>query len=106
MNLSISVVPIDKSDGVVVRDEAFLQHVREAAIKEYFFGDTKRTLSPLIQQVDFDNVTVYHTPDGNSPVCLSHNKLTDFSRKPSEYCQGRPLYANAALDARCHARCA
>jgi polyribonucleotide 5'-hydroxyl-kinase len=60
----ISVVPIDKSDGVVVRDEAFLQHVREAAIKEYFFGDSRRTLSPLIQQVDFDNVTVYHNSDG------------------------------------------
>ncbi|KAM0191918.1 hypothetical protein ACHAPI_008636 [Fusarium lateritium] len=63
----ISVVPIDKSDGVVVRDEAFLQHVREAAIKEYFFGDSKRTLSPLIQQVDFDNVTVYHNSDEHSP---------------------------------------
>jgi polyribonucleotide 5'-hydroxyl-kinase len=60
----ISVVPIDKSDGVVIRDEAFLQHVREAAIKEYFFGDSKRTLSPLIQQVDFDNVIVYHNSDG------------------------------------------
>ncbi|SPJ74003.1 related to cleavage/polyadenylation factor IA subunit [Fusarium torulosum] len=63
----ISVVPIDKSDGVVIRDEAFLQHVREAAIKEYFFGDSKRTLSPLIQQVDFDNVIVYHNSDGHSP---------------------------------------
>lgn len=102
----ISVVPIDKSDGVVVRDEVFLQHVREAAIKEYFFGDTKRTLSPLIQQVDFDNVVLYHTPEGNNPLCLLENKLTDFSRKPSEYCQGRSVYADAALDACCHARCA
>ncbi|KAF5646852.1 cleavage polyadenylation factor IA subunit [Fusarium sp. NRRL 52700] len=63
----ISIVPIDKSDGVVVRDEAFLQHVREAAIKEYFFGDSKRTLSPLIQQVDFDSVIVYHNSDEHSP---------------------------------------
>ncbi|KAF4973903.1 hypothetical protein FZEAL_9129 [Fusarium zealandicum] len=59
----ISVVPLDKSDGVVERDEMFMQHAREAAIKEYFFGDGRRTLSPLIQQVDFDNVIVYHTPD-------------------------------------------
>ena len=59
----ISVVPLDKSNGVIIRDEAFLQHVREAAIKEYFFGDSRRTLSPLIQQVDFDNVVVYHTPE-------------------------------------------
>ncbi|KAM0435817.1 hypothetical protein ACHAPT_002708 [Fusarium lateritium] len=62
----ISVVPLDKSDGVVERDETFMQHVREAAIKEYFFGDTRRTLSPLIQQVDFDNVVVYHTPDDST----------------------------------------
>lgn len=59
----ISVVPLDKSDGVVERDEMFMQHAREAAIKEYFFGDSRRTLSPLIQQVDFDNVVVYHTPE-------------------------------------------
>lgn len=59
----ISVVPLDKSDGVVERDEMFMQHAREAAIKEYFFGDSKRTLSPLIQQVDFDNVVVYHPPE-------------------------------------------
>lgn len=69
----ISVVPIDKSDGVVVRDEAFLQHVREAAIKEYFYGDSRRTLSPLIQQVDFDNVVVYRTSDGTSP-CPPYGK--------------------------------
>ncbi|KAF4955262.1 hypothetical protein FSARC_11894 [Fusarium sarcochroum] len=62
----ISVVPMDKSDGVVVRDEAFLQHAREAAIKEYFFGDSRRTLSPLIQQVDFDSVIVYHNSDEQS----------------------------------------
>ncbi|UPK94433.1 hypothetical protein LCI18_005368 [Fusarium solani-melongenae] len=59
----ISVVPLEKSDGVVERDEMFMQHAREAAIKEYFFGDSRRTLSPLIQQVDFDNVVVYHTPE-------------------------------------------
>ncbi|KAM5345193.1 hypothetical protein ACJ41O_011055 [Fusarium nematophilum] len=56
---AISVVPLDKSDGVTQRDEMFMQHAREAAIKEYFFGDAKRTLSPLIQQVDFDSVIVY-----------------------------------------------
>ncbi|KAF5008500.1 hypothetical protein FDECE_5233 [Fusarium decemcellulare] len=62
----ISIVSVDKSDGVVQRDEMFMQHSREAAIKEYFFGDSRRTLSPLIQQVDFDNVVVYHHPDHSS----------------------------------------
>ncbi|CAM1503278.1 Fc.00g080540.m01.CDS01 [Cosmosporella sp. VM-42] len=55
----ISIVSLDKSDGVAERDEAFLQHNREASIKEYFFGDAKRTLSPLIQQVDFDGIVTY-----------------------------------------------
>lgn len=59
----ISVVHLDRSDGVVGRDEVFMQHWREAAIKEYFFGDTRRTLSPLIQQVDFDNVVIYKTSE-------------------------------------------
>lgn len=59
----ISVVHLDRSDGVVARDEVFMQHWREAAIKEYFFGDARRTLSPLIQQVDFDNVVIYKASD-------------------------------------------
>ncbi|EGR45441.1 uncharacterized protein TRIREDRAFT_23190 [Trichoderma reesei QM6a] len=59
----IQVVALDKSDGVVERDEAFLQHSREAVIKEYFFGDAKRTLSPQIQQVDFDALTIYKLAD-------------------------------------------
>ncbi|KAL7800258.1 Pre-mRNA cleavage complex II protein Clp1 domain-containing protein [Trichoderma ceciliae] len=59
----IQVVSIDRSDGVVERDEAFLQHSREATIKEYFFGDAKRTLSPQIQQVDFDSLVIYKLAD-------------------------------------------
>ncbi|KAH6605405.1 hypothetical protein Trco_007112 [Trichoderma cornu-damae] len=60
---AIQVVSIDRSDGVVERDEAFLQHSREAVIKEYFFGDAKRTLSPQIQQVDFDSLIIYRLAD-------------------------------------------
>jgi polyribonucleotide 5'-hydroxyl-kinase len=56
---AITVVMLDKSEGVVERDEAFMQLTREAAIKEYFFGDAKRTLSPFTQQVDFDGVFIY-----------------------------------------------
>lgn len=59
----INVVLLDKSEGVVERDEAFMQQAHEAAIKEYFFGDTKRTLSPFTQQVDFDGVTIYRAAD-------------------------------------------
>ncbi|KAL6826478.1 Pre-mRNA cleavage complex II protein Clp1 domain-containing protein [Trichoderma camerunense] len=60
---AIQVVSIDKSDGVVERDESFLEQSREAVIKEYFFGDAKRTLSPQIQQVDFDSLVIYKLAD-------------------------------------------
>jgi polyribonucleotide 5'-hydroxyl-kinase len=59
----IQVISIDESDGVVKRDEAFAQHSREAVIKEYFFGDAKRTLSPQIQQVDFSSLVIYKLAD-------------------------------------------
>jgi polyribonucleotide 5'-hydroxyl-kinase len=65
----INVVLLDKSEGVVERDEAFLQQSREAAIKEYFFGDARRTLSPQIQQVDFDSLIIYKPSDCE---CLFH----------------------------------
>lgn len=59
----ITVVQLDKSEGVVERDGAFMQQMREAAIKEYFFGDAKMTLSPATQQVDFNAVTIFKMPD-------------------------------------------
>jgi polyribonucleotide 5'-hydroxyl-kinase len=62
----IYVVGLDKSDGVVERDEGFMQQTQEAAIKEYFFGDARRTLSPFTQLVDFDSLVVYQsTTDRN-----------------------------------------
>ncbi|KAG5976917.1 hypothetical protein E4U55_007161 [Claviceps digitariae] len=59
----INVVGLDRSEGVVERSEAFLEHSREQAIKEYFFGDAKKTLSPQIQQVDFDSLVIYKASD-------------------------------------------
>lgn len=59
----IQVITLDKSDGVMDRDEAFTEQSREAVIKEYFFGDARRTLSPQIQQVDFDSLVIYRLPD-------------------------------------------
>lgn len=43
-----------------------MKFIREAAIKEYFFGDSKRTLSPFTQSVGFDDVAIFKAPDGNS----------------------------------------
>ena len=63
---AIQVITLDKSDGVVDRDETFTEHSREAVIKEYFFGDARRSLSPQIQQVDFDSLVIYRLPDCTS----------------------------------------
>jgi hypothetical protein len=64
---------LDKSEGVAERGEMFLQHSREAVIKEYFFGDARRSLSPQIQQVDFDSVTIYKPSDC---MCIKHTCFT------------------------------
>ncbi|KAL0930388.1 pre-mRNA cleavage complex ii protein clp1 [Colletotrichum truncatum] len=58
-----SIVLLDKSEGVVERDEGFMQQLCEASIKEYFFGSIGRTLSPATQQVDFDTLTMYRLGD-------------------------------------------
>ncbi|KAG8167884.1 hypothetical protein KVR01_003573 [Diaporthe batatas] len=61
----IASVLLDQSHGVVERDEGWMKLMQEAAIKEYFFGDSKRTLSPFSQQVDFDSVAIYRIPEPN-----------------------------------------
>lgn len=58
----IQVISLDKSDGARERSEASLQHTREATIKEYFFGDGKRALSPQNQQVDTASLAIYSVP--------------------------------------------
>ncbi|KAI9801747.1 MAG: Cleavage polyadenylation factor subunit clp1 [Sarcosagium campestre] len=53
------VVKLAKSGGCVDRDESYMRQVRQAQIREYFFGDAKSALSPHTQQVDFDQMVVY-----------------------------------------------
>jgi polyribonucleotide 5'-hydroxyl-kinase len=55
----ITVIKLSKSGGCVDRDEGFLKQVRQASIREYFFGEPNRTLSPHTQQVDFGQLLVY-----------------------------------------------
>ncbi|KAL2044443.1 hypothetical protein N7G274_003148 [Stereocaulon virgatum] len=62
---TIAVIKLDKSGGCVDRDEAYLQQVRQAQIREYFFGDAKSTLSPHTQQVDFTAVSIYRWADSS-----------------------------------------
>lgn len=61
---SITVVKLAKSGGCVDRDDAYMRQVRQMQIREYFFGDAKRTLSPHTQLVDFAQVIIYKIRQG------------------------------------------
>lgn len=69
----IAVVFLDKSDGAIERSHGLVQHSREAVIKEYFFGDSRRTLSPQIQQVDFSGLVLYRVSDCRPPISKPQN---------------------------------
>ena len=56
---AIAVIKLDKSGGCVDRDQAYLTQFRQAQIREYFFGDTRSTLSPHTQQIDFSQMNIY-----------------------------------------------
>lgn len=64
---AVTVVKLDKSGGCVDRDDAFMRQSQELAIREYFFGDSKRTLSPHTQNVNFDDITIYRIREGKNP---------------------------------------
>ena len=74
-NEAITLVKLDKSGGCVDRDDTFMQQMQEAAIREYFFGDPKRTLSPHTQQVNFDDATIYKIHEGK----FSHSAINETS---------------------------
>lgn len=86
----ITVVSLDKSGGVVERDTGFLQQVHEAAIKEYFFGDTNTTLSPFTQQVDFSALSIWKVNQGIYSFHMVHLK--------SNYTNGEIASASATLE--------
>jgi hypothetical protein len=89
---TITFILLDKSDGVAERDRDFMKFTREAAIKEYFFGDAKRTLSPFTQSVGFDDVAVFKAPDGRVlllpiydllQLTLSQTRMSTATNQPS-----------------------
>ncbi|KAI1811377.1 Pre-mRNA cleavage complex II protein Clp1-domain-containing protein [Poronia punctata] len=63
---TVTVIGLEKSGGVVERDEGFMQTIRESAIREYFFGNAKMTLSPFTQQVDFSAVSIWRINEADS----------------------------------------
>ena len=46
------------------RDKKYLQQMRQAQIREYFFGTPANALSPHTQQVEFDELIIYRIKDG------------------------------------------
>ena len=72
----VAVVKLQKSGGCVDREEAFMKQVRETAIREYFFGEPKRTLSPYTMTVGLDDVKVWRVGTGTSPPSPA-TQLTD-----------------------------
>ncbi len=60
----IRVVKLAKSGGCVDRDEAYMKQLRQAQIRDYFFGDAKRTLSPHTQIVAFSQLVIYKVHQG------------------------------------------
>ena len=67
MSDKVTVVKLDKSGGCVDRDSEYMQQIRRAQTREYFFGDVSNPLSPHTQQIDFDQITVFKIAD-----CESH----------------------------------
>ncbi|KAK0667785.1 Pre-mRNA cleavage complex II protein Clp1-domain-containing protein [Cercophora samala] len=59
----IEIVNLDRPDGVVEQDRQFLLSSRKALIKDYFFGDSKRALSPSVQSFSFDDVVIFRAVD-------------------------------------------
>ncbi|EPS40034.1 hypothetical protein H072_6144 [Dactylellina haptotyla CBS 200.50] len=53
----VTVVKLPTSGGCVDRDPPFKKACRDAAVKKYFFGDEKCTLSPYTVTVEFDSPT-------------------------------------------------
>lgn len=65
------VIKLDKSGGCVDRDESFMKQLRHAQVREYFFGDSKTTLSPHTQQLDFDQLSIYKIAESQFSTYLA-----------------------------------
>jgi len=51
----VQVVRLSRSGGCVDRDESYMRQLRQAQIRNYFFGGPKNTLSPFTIGAEFDS---------------------------------------------------
>ncbi|KAK6345892.1 Cleavage polyadenylation factor subunit clp1 [Orbilia blumenaviensis] len=54
---NVNVIKLPTSGGCVDRDAPFKKAIRDAAVKKYFFGDDKCTLSPYTVTIELDSPT-------------------------------------------------
>ncbi|QSL64264.1 hypothetical protein MERGE_000420 [Pneumocystis wakefieldiae] len=57
------VVKLPKSGGCVNREKSFIQKARNSAVRKYFYGDFRTTLSPYSIIYDFDSLIVYRVEE-------------------------------------------
>lgn len=68
----VHVIKLDKSEGCIDRDEAFMKAHRQRQIRNYFFGTGDETaLAPTSLSADFDDLNIYRIVDGKSSLSAS-----------------------------------
>lgn len=60
---AVHVLKLTKSGGCVERDSIYLQQLRQAEIRNYFFGNPKNTLSPHTTSVEFNAISIFRVAD-------------------------------------------
>ncbi|KAB2110849.1 mRNA cleavage and polyadenylation factor [Alternaria gaisen] len=62
---TVFVIRLDKSGGCVDRSEEYMEALRHAQIKEYFFGKGDETLAPSSQMADAADLNIFRVIEGD-----------------------------------------
>ncbi|CAN9198771.1 unnamed protein product [Alternaria sp. RS040] len=62
---TVFVIRLDKSGGCVDRSEEYMEALRHAQIKEYFFGKGDETLAPSSQMADATDLNIFRAIEGD-----------------------------------------
>ncbi|KAL8800829.1 MAG: hypothetical protein Q9182_004889 [Xanthomendoza sp. 2 TL-2023] len=87
-----TVVKLDRSGGVVDRDDEYMRRFRQAQVHEYFYGDAKTDLESHTLQVDFNQVSIYRAPEAASDLLASLLPGGEPDDDDNDTTTQRPLY--------------
>lgn len=59
----VHVLRLPKSGGCVDRDENYMRALRQAQVREYFFGSPRNTLSPHTLNLGFEELSILKMND-------------------------------------------